>query len=102
MTDDDLDILLPFFIAELFTLVVGFVVVAASLLGRTALLTSFSRTIRLLALGFLTVELLVPAWLYYDIRKRGGDRVWLHASVMPVVNLLAVAAYVSERNARED
>jgi hypothetical protein len=86
----------------LLTLVVAFAVVAASLLDRTALLTSFSRTARLLALGFLTVELLVPAWLYYDIRKRDGDRVWLHASVMPLVNLLAIAAYISERNARED
>ncbi|MCY4731731.1 hypothetical protein KY092_14325 [Natronomonas gomsonensis] len=102
MRDDGFDPLVPFFLAELLTLVVAFAVVAASLLDRTALLASFSRTIRLLALGFLTVELLVPAWLYYDIRKRGGDRVWLHASVMPVVNLLAVAAYVSERNARED
>ncbi|MUV87857.1 hypothetical protein GJ631_15175 [Natronomonas sp. CBA1123] len=100
--DDDSDVLFPLFVAELLTLVVALAVVTASLLGRTALLASFSRTARLLALGFLTVELLVPAWLYYDIRKRGGDRMWLHASVMPIVNLLAVAAYISERNARED
>lgn len=100
MTDDDFDVLLPFFLAELLTLVVAFAVVAASLLGRTTLLASFSRTARLLALGFLAVELLVPAWLYYDIRKRDGDRVWLHASVMPVVNLLAVAAYLAERDAK--
>ncbi|WP_178916246.1 hypothetical protein [Natronomonas gomsonensis] len=99
---DDSDVLFPLFVAELLTLTGAFSVVAASLLGRTTLLASFSRTARLLALGFLTVELLVPAWLYYDIRKRGGDRVWLHASVMPVVNLLAVAAYVSERKTLED
>ncbi|MFT4885569.1 MAG: hypothetical protein ACI8U4_003095 [Natronomonas sp.] len=102
MTNDDFDVLLPFFLAELLTLVVAVAIVVASLLGRTTLLVSFSSTARLLALGFLSVELLVPAWLYYDIRKRDGDRVWLHASVLPVVNLLAVAAYISERNARED
>jgi hypothetical protein len=102
MTDDGFDPLVPFFFAELLTLVVAFAVVAASLVGRTTLLLSFSRTARLFALGFLTVELLVPAWLYYDIRKRDGDRVWLHASVLPLVNLLAVGAYISERNARED
>jgi hypothetical protein len=97
------DALLPFTVAELLTLVVAFAVVAASLLGWTDLLSSFSRSVRLAALGFLTVELLVPAWVYYDLRRRGAadeQGVWLHASVMPVVNLLAVVAYLAERDAK--
>lgn len=101
---DDRDVLFPLFVAELLTLVVVFGVVLASVLGRTTLLSSFSPTVRLLVLAFLAVELLVPAWVYYDIRRRGGaaDRVWLHASVMPVVNLLAVLAYLAERDARSE
>jgi hypothetical protein len=101
---DDGDVLFPLFVAELLTLVGAFVVVSASVLGWTTLLGSVSPTVRLLVLAFLAVELLVPAWVYYDIRRRGeeADRVWLHASVMPVVNLLVVLAYLAERDAKTD
>ncbi|MEF8808685.1 hypothetical protein [Natronomonas sp.] len=101
--DDDADVLFALTVTELFALVVAFGVVAASLLGWTGLLDQFSRTVRLLALAFLAVELLVPAWVFYDVRRRGAtdDRVWVHASVMPVVNLLAVLAYLAEREADE-
>jgi hypothetical protein len=96
------DVLFPLFVAELLALVGAFAVVSASVLGWTTILDSVSPTVRLLALAFLTVELLVPAWVYYDIRRRGEeeDRVWLHASVMPVVNLLVVLAYLAEQDAK--
>jgi hypothetical protein len=99
---DATDVLFPLFVAELLTLIGAFAVVSASVLGWTTLLGSVSRTVRFLVLAFLTVELLVPAWVYYDIRRRGdeADRVWLHASVMPVVNLLVVLAYLAERDAK--
>ena len=89
----------PLTVAELSGLVLAFVLVAASLAGATTLLSSFSRELRLAALAVLAVELLIPAYVFYDTRRSGLEtsEVWVHAAAMPVISLFALAGYVDER-----
>ena len=94
----------PLIVSELLFLVGGFALVAASLLGRTTYLTGYSVRLRLVALAFLVVELLVPLGVYLDLRRRPDDpdRTWLHAAVMPVVNVFGVLAYLEERRRKRE
>jgi hypothetical protein len=71
-----------------------------SLFGGGSFLADTSRSVRALALGFIVVELLVPLWVYFDIRRRtdNPDRVWIHVAAMPVINLFALAAYFADRS----
>jgi hypothetical protein len=71
-----------------------------SLFGNGSFLGDISRSVRFLALGFIVVELLVPLWVYFDIRRRtdNPDRVWIHVAAMPVINLFALAAYFADRS----
>jgi hypothetical protein len=85
--------------AEVGGLVLLYAVVVASLLAGGGVLASLSWGLRTALLAFLTVELLVPLWVYRDLR-RFPDRasaLWVHATVVPVVNLLGLAAYLAER-----
>ena len=53
-----------------------------------------------LALVALVVasELLIPAWVYYDATKRGLDAaIWLQVTILPVINVLGLLAYLSAR-----
>jgi hypothetical protein len=52
--------------------------------------------------AFLVVELAIPLWVYYDLRRapEGMSPLWVHAAVMPVLNILGLVAYLSERNRR--
>ena len=89
-------------VSELFVVAVGLVVVLASLLGRTTYLAGYSQRLRLVALAFLTVELLIPLGVYVDLRRRPDDPdpAWVHAVAMPVVNVLGLFAYLEERRRR--
>lgn len=89
----------PLTVAELLALALGFVVLVASLTGATTLLTSFSRPLRLAALAFVAVELLIPAYVFYDSRRSGIEtsEMWVHAAAMPVISLFALVGYVDER-----
>lgn len=89
---------LPLVLSGLFAVAVGFVVLA-SLLGRTTYLAGYSLRLRLVALGFLPVELLIPLGVYLDLRRRSDDPdfAWVHAVSMPVVNVLGLVAYLEER-----
>lgn len=89
----------PLLVSELLFLAGGVVVVAASLLGRSALLTGYSVRLRAAALVVLTVELLIPLGIYLDLRRRQDDpdTEWLHAAVMPVVNVFGLVAYLEGR-----
>lgn len=89
----------PFLVSELLFLAGGVVVVAASLLGRTALLTGYSVRLRAAALVVLTVELLIPLGIYLDLRRSPDDpdTGWLHAAVMPGINVFGLVAYLEDR-----
>lgn len=89
----------PLTVAELFGHVVALLVLVASLTGRVSLFASVSPAVRLAALAFVAVELLIPAYVWYDSRRSGLEtsEVWVHAAAMPVISLFALVGYVDER-----
>lgn len=72
---------------------------AASLVGQANAASAYPRTLRWAALPFVTVELLIPAWIFYDVRRRpeATSTIWVHAAAMPVVNLFGLLGYLEER-----
>jgi hypothetical protein len=81
---------------------VGFVVVgwllAASLIGRTALWSSVSRQLRLVALAFVAVQLFIPLWVFVDVRRRDdAGTMWVHVAAMPLLNFFGFVAYLDYR-----
>lgn len=95
----------PLTIAELAGIALAGIVLVASLTDATTLLASVSRPVRLAALAFVVVELLIPAYVYFDSRRAGlvTSDVWVHAAAMPVISLFALVGYVDERRrARAD
>lgn len=72
---------------------------AASVFGDGTFLADSSRTLRLAGLVFAVVEMLVPVWILADVwRREDADPVWIHVAAMPLINLVGLAAYLSERN----
>jgi hypothetical protein len=88
--------------AEAASLAAVLALLAASLLGDGSFLASVSRPVRAAALAFVAVELAIPLWVYYDLRRapEGTSALWVHAAVMPVLNLLGLVAYLAERRRR--
>ena len=84
--------------AELAVLAGAAVVVAASLAGATDLLADVPRRYRVAALGFLTVELCIPAWIHRDVRGRSGmaTTTWVSVGATPVLNLIGFAVDLLE------
>lgn len=76
-----------------------YVVLIASLVGYSSTGTDISRSVRLGAVTFLTLELLIPAWVYLDLRRRSADSdtLWVHVAAMPVINLFGFIAYLQHR-----
>lgn len=99
MADDETALVVVLLASELSAVGVALAVVAASLLGRTALLTGYSVELRLVALAFLLVEFCIPLGVAVDLRRRSDDPdvAWLHAAVLPVVNVFGVVAYLEDR-----
>lgn len=84
-------------VAALLALVVG------GLLGRTTFLTGVSRPLRIAAAAFLTVELLIPLWVYRDLRRRpDADAFWVHVAAMPGINLFGLFGYLQHRKLDDD
>ncbi|RXK51089.1 hypothetical protein [Halorientalis pallida] len=80
-----------------------FGLVAATLVGIDTPASPYSRTLRLGALGFLAVELLIPLWVFLDLRGREEvGEIWSHVSAMPVVNVFGLLGYVEARNRQRD
>jgi hypothetical protein len=103
MSDDD-RFLLVFVLSETVMLVVLAALLVDSLLGGGDFLAATAQTVRLAALCFVTVETLIPLWVYLDSRRRQGgpDTIWVHAAAMPVVNLVGLLAYLEERRRTRD
>ena len=85
--------------AELAAILVLFWLLAASLVGHTTLFSSVSRQVRLGAVAFLTVELLIPLWVFFDLRRRPNDsgHFWMHVAAMPGINIFGLLAYLQAR-----
>ena len=60
---------------------------------------TYSPTVRLGALLFVCLELLIPLGAFLDIRRRSDDpdTMWVHAAAMPLINLLGVLASLEDR-----
>lgn len=85
-------------VPELAVVVVLLGLVVASLLGRTATFSTVSRPLRLAAAAFLTVEVLIPVWVFLDLRRRPDvDSFWIHVAAMPGINLFGLVAYLQQR-----
>jgi hypothetical protein len=84
--------------AEVGGLVVLYAVVVASVLAGGGVLGSLAWELRVALLSFLTVEVLIPLWVYWDLRRfPDAPALWVHAAVVPVVNLFGLVAYLAER-----
>lgn len=86
-------------VPEIAFLLVLLYLLAASLLGQANAASAYPRQLRLAALAFVAVELLIPAWIYYDVRRRpeATSTIWVHAAAMPLVNLLGLFGYLEAR-----
>lgn len=84
---------------ELGAVLVLFWLLAASLARRTTLLSSGSRPVRIGAVAFLTVELLIPLWVLLDLRRRPDDpgHFWMHVAATPGINIFGLLAYLQTR-----
>jgi hypothetical protein len=103
MNESNANVLRIWFVWEVGLLLVLFGVVAATFVGIETPASPYDRALRLGALAFLTVELLIPLWVYLDLRGREYvGEIWLHVSAMPVVNLFGLLGYVEARNRKRD
>lgn len=100
MPDPDIErVLWLWLIPELLLLCYLLAVVGSSLLGYQTVASPYSRTLRVAAMAFLLVELAIPTWIYADIRRRpnGTSTIWVHAAMLPIVNLFGLLGYLEER-----
>jgi len=101
MTDADRYSTLVFALAEaaLFVLLAVFVARGVHPGGEFA--TSVPVAVRLAAVAILLGFAAAPLWVWYDVRRRGDAWLWVHATLLPLFNLLGLAAYLHHRT-RED
>ena len=100
MPDAPIERVLVFWlVSEILLLLFLFYLLAASLLGQANVASAYSRPLRVAGLAFVTVELLIPTWIYYDVRRRpeATSTIWVHAAAMPLVNLFGLVGYLEER-----
>lgn len=76
-----------------------FLLLAASVFGDSWLFSSMSHQIRTAALVFVTIELLIPLWVYLDLRRNPerSDNTWVHIAAMPLLNIFGLIAYLADR-----
>ena len=87
-------------LSELVTIAVFFLLLAASIFGGSSFLSTVSRQVRIIALGLLVIELLIPLFVYLDLRRspNRSDTIWMHVAAMPLLNILGLMAYLTDRN----
>lgn len=74
-----------------------FYYVAAGLLGQSDVGASLPAWVRVVVLVLLVVFVVVPVWVWRDVRRTGGDDRWVRLTLFPLVNLLGLAAYLRHR-----
>lgn len=72
--------------------------------GDSSSFLSVSRQIRMAALVFLGIELLIPLCVYIDIRQspEESDMIWVHVAAMPVLNFFGLVAYLVDRKVKRE
>ncbi|MFC7027498.1 hypothetical protein ACFQJ5_07695 [Halomicroarcula sp. GCM10025324] len=99
MAAEERQLLLALVVPELVALSLFLLLLGLSLTGRSSFAATYSVSIRLAAFTFVLVEILIPAGVYLDVRRRPDDPdlTWVHAAAVPVVNVLGVVAYLEDR-----
>jgi len=96
---EDERFLLVFVVSE--SLLLGYLAVTLALgfTGSGGVFPSLGPVIRVAVLSVVLLELAVPLAVYVDVRRRTDDPdpVWVHAAMMPVVNILGLVAYLEAR-----
>jgi hypothetical protein len=71
---------------------------------RGTLGSGLSPAVRATALVVVFVELAVPIAVYADVYRRTDDPdwLWVHAAMMPALNLLGAVAYLEDRRRSAD
>lgn len=72
-----------------------FVIIAANAFGDGSLAAATSQPVLFVALAFVGVELLIPLYVVWDLRRspEAMDPLWIHAVLTPVVNVFGLMAY---------
>ena len=97
--DDEGRTLLVFVASEAVLLGYLAVQLAAGFTGSSGLFPAIGPLVRGTLLLLVVLELAVPLAVYVDIRRRPDDPdpVWVHAAMMPVINILGLVAYLEDR-----
>ena len=101
MVDDEIErVFWLWTLLELGVFSVVFLLLASSTLGGGSFLTTVSHQMRLIAMGVLAIQVLIPLFVYFDIRRRpnGSDPIWIHVAAMPVLNIFGLIAYLEDRS----
>lgn len=87
-------------LTELAAVAIVFLLLAASTFGGGSILATVSRQVRLVAVGVLAIELLIPLFVYFDIRRSPNrpDTIWIHVAAMPLLNIFGLMAYLADRS----
>lgn len=87
-------------LSELAAVTIVFVLLTASTFGDGSFLATVSRQLRLVAVGVLAIELLIPLFVYFDIRRspNNPDAIWMHVAAMPLLNIFGLMAYLADRS----
>jgi len=99
MEDQTERVMLALLIPELLALIGAFALLSGTFLGWSSVFASYPPTVRLGALMFVCLELLIPLGVFLDIRRRDDDpdTMWVHAAAIPLINLIGVLAYLEDR-----
>ena len=84
-------------VSELVVVAALFLALAGDTAGATSVFPGLSPRLRAAALAFAAIELVIPLWVFFDVRRTGARAVWVHAAAMPLVNILGLAAYLVHR-----
>lgn len=85
--------------AEIVAVLVFLGLLAGSLDGSSSLFADIPRWIRIGGVAFLVIELVIPIWVYADIRLRDSSPgiFWVYVAAMPGINLHGLYPYLDER-----
>ncbi|WP_353633308.1 hypothetical protein ABSL23_00880 (plasmid) [Halobacterium sp. NMX12-1] len=73
-----------------------FIFLTASTFGDGSFLATVSQRVRIVAVCVLAIELLIPLFVYFDVRRRPdkSDTFWIHIAAMPLLNIFGLMAYL--------
>lgn len=77
-------------------------VLAGTFTGHATTFAGVAPWLRLLALVLVVAFGVAPLWVYYDVRRAEDSTEWVHIAILPLVNLVGLAAYLHHRRQRSE